>query len=529
MKNLVPLLIAGIGTARETQVEQSPSHSHAQGSFEALLARELGKGEHQQEVSPLEGEMPEEEDGESTPMEFLSAAGLLSLVQPGDQSIQESAAEGEGVEPVLVGKTSEPAPALWAPAEAAVQVEAVDQTVEFLDGFSQDLASQPRLEDTASEPHVLEMEGNAVDHLVRMAEPPPNAEPSQELQGSPPPVETGLNPAAPEVLLDRPELPSTQPEAREGGNFEPHHLPRLAVREQVQQRETASAMPLDELPEQEAQLNKVLAEESSNLGELPSEMDILRQEASGPKLQIQAKAQAEPQAPEELPETEEPSLLPEDEVQPQIRANDALKRQDREIPERGELEESSKLTPPENRRAEVKGEYLETEPAPQVLTEPEQLAESQEPEAPLRPTLDVRERETLLPKLVQNLESLVTEERTEVRIQLRPEHLGELKIKLSVERGIMMAEFVVQNETVRGIIASQLAQLYTALEEQGTPLSQVMINIGLGERHAQEEQQSQTQARQSRAESTGGLGKLNAAAAPNYLGRSVWYQVDLRA
>lgn len=528
MKNLVPLLIAGIGTAREAQVEQAPSHSQAQGSFESLLARELGKGEEPKEVSPLEGEVLEEEEGESNPLEFLSATGLLTLVQPDGKSTQEAAGGGEGVQPVLASRVSDLAPTPFASAEVEAEVEVVDEATELLDKLTSEILSPPRKQEPAVEPLALELEDSTAGQLVRTEGQTPEAvEVIQTLEGSQAKGEADLTVAPSEEPLDIPERVNLQPRMREAGNFEPDRSPRLQVREVVQPREVAPEMPLDELSEQGGELD-TLAQEVPSLEQPILEVDVPLQESFQSELKINTKPEGKLEAFEEVPKTE--TVSPQEEVvEPNNNPIASFRVDDGKNAERRESEDSPKLTPPESRKAAARVEDLGSEPTPQVPTEPQQLAETPEPEAPLRPTLDVRERETLLPKLVQKLESLVTEERTEVRIQLKPEHLGELKIKLSVERGIMVAEFVVQNETVRGIIASQLPQLYTALEGQGTPLSQVMIDIGLGERQAQEQQQSQTQAKQARAERTGRLGKLNAAGPPSYLGRSVWYQVDLRA
>lgn len=159
----------------------------------------------------------------------------------------------------------------------------------------------------------------------------------------------------------------------------------------------------------------------------------------------------------------------------------------------------------------------------------EAIAESVEKDVPVRSVMDLADRENLISKLVQSMETLVHEERTEVRILLKPDHLGELKIKLSTERGIMMAEFIVQNETVREVIASQLPQLHTALQEQGTKMADVMVNIGFGQQGQEDEGKQQPQKftrnyqGRPQMQKTVGLDSEKA-----YLGRTIWNQVDVR-
>lgn len=175
------------------------------------------------------------------------------------------------------------------------------------------------------------------------------------------------------------------------------------------------------------------------------------------------------------------------------------------------------------RPSQTKGESL----GPVAFQLQDSLVEGTEAEPQIKAVLDLQDREGLIPKLVQKLESLVQQERTEVRIQLKPEHLGELKIKLSLERGIMVAEFVVQNEAVREVIASQLPQLQTALQNQGSNTADVSVSIGLGHKGADE--QREPRAKQPSESGNGRLQKGTALRSGQaYLGRSIWNQVDVR-
>lgn len=157
----------------------------------------------------------------------------------------------------------------------------------------------------------------------------------------------------------------------------------------------------------------------------------------------------------------------------------------------------------------------------------EPLVESADVETQMRAVLDFEDRENLLPKLVQKIESLVQDERSEVRIELKPEHLGELKIKLSIERGIMVAEFVVQNQAVREVIASQLPQLQTALQDHGGSMADVSVSVGLSHKGPDDEREPRSG--QSRQHGQGRLQKASTFGSERaYLGRSAWNQVDVR-
>lgn len=157
---------------------------------------------------------------------------------------------------------------------------------------------------------------------------------------------------------------------------------------------------------------------------------------------------------------------------------------------------------------------------------PEPILERSEGETQIRAVLDLQDRDNLFPKLVQRIESLVQEERSEVRIQLKPDHLGELKIKLSMERGIMVAEFVVQSQAVREVIASQLPQLQTALQDQGAEVGNVMVNVGFDQKGQGKEEESRS--RQFSNHNGRVPRSATSDGAKVYRGQSLWNQVDLR-
>lgn len=70
---------------------------------------------------------------------------------------------------------------------------------------------------------------------------------------------------------------------------------------------------------------------------------------------------------------------------------------------------------------------------------------------------------------------------TEMIIQLKPEHLGELTLKVTVESGVVSASFHSNNSEVRNIIEASLPQLKQDLSNQGLKIENVGVYAGLGE------------------------------------------------
>jgi len=77
---------------------------------------------------------------------------------------------------------------------------------------------------------------------------------------------------------------------------------------------------------------------------------------------------------------------------------------------------------------------------------------------------------------------------TEMIIKLKPEHLGELTFKVTVENGIVSASFHSNNSEVRNMIESSLYQLKQELSNQGLKIDNVGVYAGLGEFFSNDQQ-----------------------------------------
>jgi flagellar hook-length control protein FliK len=80
---------------------------------------------------------------------------------------------------------------------------------------------------------------------------------------------------------------------------------------------------------------------------------------------------------------------------------------------------------------------------------------------------------------------------TEMIIRLKPEHLGELSFKVTVENGAVSASFHSNNAEVRNILEASLMQLKQELSNQGLKVENVGIYAGLGEFFSNGQRESQ--------------------------------------
>lgn len=86
-------------------------------------------------------------------------------------------------------------------------------------------------------------------------------------------------------------------------------------------------------------------------------------------------------------------------------------------------------------------------------------------------------------QIVHKVELEVKGEYGEVRLQLKPEHLGELEIKIATNNGVVSAAFLAESKTVKGLIEAGLPQLKQQLMQQGLNIQDVSVEVGGGNSH----------------------------------------------
>lgn len=65
-------------------------------------------------------------------------------------------------------------------------------------------------------------------------------------------------------------------------------------------------------------------------------------------------------------------------------------------------------------------------------------------------------------------------------IKLKPDYLGNISLKIEIDKGVMIAKFEVQNYQVKQIIESNLVQLRDALQSQGINVQNINVTVDTG-------------------------------------------------
>jgi flagellar hook-length control protein FliK len=84
-------------------------------------------------------------------------------------------------------------------------------------------------------------------------------------------------------------------------------------------------------------------------------------------------------------------------------------------------------------------------------------------------------------QIVQNVRYVSGEQMAEIRIQLKPEHLGELSLRIATINGIVTAQFLAENQRVKELIEAGFNHLKDALEQAGINISDIEVNVSTGD------------------------------------------------
>jgi len=81
-------------------------------------------------------------------------------------------------------------------------------------------------------------------------------------------------------------------------------------------------------------------------------------------------------------------------------------------------------------------------------------------------------------QVVEKFEILVEDGVSEAKVQLRPRHLGELKIHLAIENGTMKAVLDASTHQAKEMLESNLSSLKQSLESQGIQVKEFSVSVG---------------------------------------------------
>lgn len=86
-------------------------------------------------------------------------------------------------------------------------------------------------------------------------------------------------------------------------------------------------------------------------------------------------------------------------------------------------------------------------------------------------------QQNVMEQIVNHMRFEVRGDMAEIRIQLKPEHLGEVSMRIAAQNGIVTAQFVAESQRVKEIIEAGFNQLRDALAEQGINIAEIEVSV----------------------------------------------------
>lgn len=84
----------------------------------------------------------------------------------------------------------------------------------------------------------------------------------------------------------------------------------------------------------------------------------------------------------------------------------------------------------------------------------------------------------ILEQIIDKAKFITKKGFSELKIQLKPESLGKLTLNLILDKGVMTARFVTENNVVKEVIESNFSELRDALQEKGIDIQNLSVSVG---------------------------------------------------
>ncbi len=93
-------------------------------------------------------------------------------------------------------------------------------------------------------------------------------------------------------------------------------------------------------------------------------------------------------------------------------------------------------------------------------------------------------------QVVDKAKVVIGLEKSEMIIDLKPDHLGKLSLKIVTEQGIVAAKFMAENQQVKEVLESNMQLLKDSLQKQGISIEGVSVQIADRNKNSYEQQRS---------------------------------------
>ncbi|MFZ5987437.1 MAG: flagellar hook-length control protein FliK [Bacillota bacterium] len=87
-------------------------------------------------------------------------------------------------------------------------------------------------------------------------------------------------------------------------------------------------------------------------------------------------------------------------------------------------------------------------------------------------------KKEIVAQVVEKAKVVISGDKSEMVMDLKPDHLGKLALKVVTERGIVIAKFVAESEQVKAALEANMDTLKESLEKQGFSIQGFSVSVG---------------------------------------------------
>lgn len=122
---------------------------------------------------------------------------------------------------------------------------------------------------------------------------------------------------------------------------------------------------------------------------------------------------------------------------------------------------------------------------------------------------NIENPEEVIKQITEKAKFVLTDDKSEVVIKLKPDHLGKVSLKISIENGNISAKFLAESEKVREMLESNFNSLKESLNKQGLNIQNLSVSVGNSNKERSFEQETSIMSRRISARRVLNLGINN--------------------
>ena len=93
-------------------------------------------------------------------------------------------------------------------------------------------------------------------------------------------------------------------------------------------------------------------------------------------------------------------------------------------------------------------------------------------------TVDMQEQIDVIKQISEKVDVNLFEDKSEMIIKLKPDHLGKVTVEIAVENGAVTAKFLAESDKVKEILESNMQDLKDHLAKQGMVVQDLSVSVG---------------------------------------------------